>query len=94
VVFYTALRGGVIAIATGTNAKTSDLNPFGVVATAALVGMFSKSATMKLGEVFETLFKSDKAQATKDKLANLPPTTQTSGTSQAAATTTPTGATK
>ena len=94
VVFYTALRGGVIAIATGTNAKTSDLNPFGVVATAALVGMFSKSATMKLGEVFETLFKSDKAQATKDKLVTTPPTTQTSTTSSGAITTAPAGAAK
>jgi len=94
VVFYTALRGGVIAIATGTNAKTTDLNPFGVVATAALVGMFSKSATMKLGEVFETLFKSDKAQATKDKLVTVPPATQTSTTTSGVTATAPAGATK
>lgn len=94
VVFYTALRGGVIAIATGNNAKTTDLNPFGVVATAALVGMFSKSATMKLGEVFETLFKSDKAQATKDKLVTAPPTTQTSTTGSGVTATAPAGATK
>jgi hypothetical protein len=94
VVFYTALRGGVIAIATGTNARTSDLNPFGVVATAALVGMFSKAATMKLGEVFETLFKSDKAQATKDKLVPAAAVTQTSAAGTGAATTALAAATK
>lgn len=63
-VFYAAVRGGVLAITTGSNAKASELNPFGVVSVAAMVGMFSKAATTKLGEVFDTLFKSDKP---KDK---------------------------
>ncbi len=67
-VFYAAVRGGFMAIATGSNAKASELNPFGVVSIAAMVGMFSKAATMKLGEVFDTLFKSDKAKDSKDKL--------------------------
>ena len=67
-VFYAAMRGGFMAIATGSNAKASELNPFGLVAIAALVGMFSRAATMKLGEVFDTLFKSDKAKESKDKL--------------------------
>jgi hypothetical protein len=67
-VFYAAMRGGFMAIATGSNAKASELNPFGLVAVAALVGMFSRAATMKLGEVFDTLFKSDKAKESKDKL--------------------------
>ena len=65
-----------MAIATGSNAKASELNPFGLVAIGALVGMFSKAATMKLGEVFDTLFKSEKAKESKDKLAASP---QTSG---------------
>lgn len=67
-VVYAAARGGFMAIATGSNAKASELNPFGLVAIAAMVGMFSKAATIKLGEVFETLFKSDKAKESKDTL--------------------------
>lgn len=69
-VFYAAVRGGFMAIATGSNAKTSELSPFGLVSVAALVGMFSKDATMKLGDVFDTLFKSDKAQKSKDPLVD------------------------
>ncbi len=78
-VFYAAVRGGVMAIATGSNAKASELNPFGVVSVAAMVGMFSKAATMKLGEVFDTLFKSDKAKESKDTLTGSQPSTQMAG---------------
>jgi hypothetical protein len=67
-VFYAAVRGGLMAVATGSNAKASELNPFGLVGVGAMVGMFSRAATMKLGEVFDTLFKSDKAKESKDKL--------------------------
>jgi len=67
-VFYAAMRGGFMAITSGSNAKASELNPFGVVSVAALVGMFSRAATMKLGEVFDTVFKSDKAKECNDKL--------------------------
>ena len=67
-VFYAAVRGGFMAIATGSNSTASELNPFGLVAFAALVGMFSRAATGKLGDVFDTLFKSDKAKESKDKL--------------------------
>ena len=75
-VFYAAVRGGVMAVATGSNAtaKASELNPFGLVSVAAMVGMFSKAATTKLGEVFDTLFKSGKAKD-KDPLV---PSSQTS----------------
>jgi hypothetical protein len=66
-IFYAAVRGGFLAISTSANIKTSDLNPFGIISLAALVGMFSKEATTKLGEVFKTLFKSD-APASKDAL--------------------------
>ena len=65
-----------MAIATGSNAKASELSPFGVISVAAMVGMFSKAATMKLGEVFDTVFKSDKAKESKDKLTG---SSQTSG---------------
>jgi hypothetical protein len=71
-VVYATVRGGFMAITTGSSAKASELNPFGVVAVAALVGMFSKAATMKLGEVFNTLFKTPQADESKDKLVQAP----------------------
>jgi hypothetical protein len=82
-VFYAAMRGGFMAITSGSNAKASELNPFGVVSVAALVGMFSRAATMKLGEVFDTVFKSDKAKESKDKLVQ-PSQTSTQPTSSTA----------
>jgi hypothetical protein len=78
-VFYTAVRGGFMAITSGSNAKAAELNPFGVVSIAAVVGMFSKAATMKLGELFDTLFQTAKAEESKDKLTTKP--TQKPGTS-------------
>jgi hypothetical protein len=69
-VFYAAVRGGFMAIGAGSNVKASEMNPFGLVSVAALVGMFSKDATMKLGELFDTLFKSDKDKYSKDKLSD------------------------
>ncbi len=77
-VFYAAVRGGVLAITTGSNAKASELNPFGVVSVAAMVGMFSKAATTKLGEVFDTLFKSDKPKD-KDPVTGNPSSSVASG---------------
>jgi len=53
-VVYFAIRAGLITVAQGASA----LNPFGVVAIAAMSGMFSKQATDKLRELLETLFKS------------------------------------
>jgi hypothetical protein len=44
------------------------LNPFGFVAVAALVGLFSKQATNKLDELFSTMFRTDKERELKDKL--------------------------
>ena len=49
--FYFFLRAGFL----GTS---SDLNPYGFIATGALVGMFSKQAADKLREMFDTLFRS------------------------------------
>ena len=94
-VIYAAVRGGFMAISTGSNLKASDLNPFGVVSLAALVGMFSKAATTKLGEVFDTMFESAKAGESKDKLnpsqsSGQPAATAPSGSSgSGAAATTP-----
>jgi IPT/TIG domain-containing protein len=53
-VFYFVIRGGFLS----TTGGAQDINPYGIAALAGLVGMFSKQATDKLGEVFGTLFRS------------------------------------
>jgi hypothetical protein len=40
-----------------TTGGAQDINPYGIAALSGLVGMFSKQATDKLGEVFATLFR-------------------------------------
>jgi hypothetical protein len=90
-VFYAAIRGGVMAVSTGSNAKASELNPFGLVSVAAMVGMFSKPATIKLGEVFDTLFKSDKAKESKDPVVDSSQTSQPAGKAGAGGGTASTG---
>jgi len=67
-VLYAALRGGLITVATSSGVKATDLNPYGLVAAAALAGMFSEAATTKLGEVFDTLFQTSKGEQNKDPL--------------------------
>ena len=64
IVFYAAIRGGFVA---GSPADARSVNPFGVVAIAALVGMFADTATQKLKEIFNTLFKTTDVRL--DKLA-------------------------
>ena len=54
-VFYTAIRGGFVA---GSPADVKSVNPFGVFAIAALVGMFADKAGNKLAEIFDALFRS------------------------------------
>jgi hypothetical protein len=61
-VFYFAIRGGIL---TTTSPSTTDVNPFGLAAIAGLVGLFSKQASDKLQEVFETLFKTAAADAAR-----------------------------
>lgn len=46
----------------------SGLNPFGIMAIAFMVGMFSKKAGDKLKEVFDTLFRSKEEPPLVDKL--------------------------
>jgi hypothetical protein len=53
VIFYFAIRGGFLGA--GTNA--ADINVYGIAAISALVGLFSKQATDKLREVFDTAFR-------------------------------------
>ncbi|HEY2068785.1 MAG TPA: hypothetical protein VGG48_04460 [Rhizomicrobium sp.] len=67
-VFYLALRGGLLS---GTTSATS-LNVYGFAGLSAVSGMFSKQATDKLREVFDTLFRTkagDGDDARKDSLA-------------------------
>jgi hypothetical protein len=55
-VFYLVIRGGFMA---GTDVDIGASAPFGIVAVAALAGMFSEKAFNKLGEVFNAMFKAD-----------------------------------
>jgi hypothetical protein len=64
-IVYFSVRGGLISGGTGAE----NLSPYGVAAIAGLAGMFSKQATDKLKEVFETLFKTDQAPPRSDGLA-------------------------
>jgi Putative Ig domain len=67
-IFYLVIRGGFLA---GTDVDTVAVNPFGLAAVAALVGMFSDSAILKLKEVSSTLFKIDDPRS--DPLDNTRP---------------------
>ena len=52
--FYVVLRGGFFA---GSSIDLKTVNIFGVCAIAALAGMFSDTAFLKLKELFDTMFK-------------------------------------
>jgi hypothetical protein len=53
VIIYFVLRAGFLTM--GGDEK--NISPYGIVAFAALAGMFSKNAIDKLSELFDTLFK-------------------------------------
>lgn len=72
VLFYFVIRAGL------TTGVTDAVSAYGVVAFGALAGLFSKQATDKLAEVFDTLFRTQKPADYKDKLT--PPPTITSVT--------------
>ena len=52
-ILYFALRGGLV----GGDTTSEEVNPYGVAALAALAGLFSRQAVDKLGEVFDTFFR-------------------------------------
>jgi hypothetical protein len=64
-VVYLVLRGGL----TSSVAQSADINPYGMAAVAALVGMFSQETSEKLRMVFATLLAP--AEAGRDQA--LPP---------------------
>ncbi len=70
--FYFAVRGGFFA----QNASSKQVNPYGIAALAGLTGLFSKQATDKLREVFDTLFRTAAGTGDEErrgKLANPAP---------------------
>ena len=56
-VLYFAIRGGFLTASSGT-----EVSPYGAVTLAAFAGMFSKQATDKLQEVFETMFRTQEGE--------------------------------
>jgi hypothetical protein len=78
IVSYLILRGGLI-VPTLQSSKDGDLqgatlllNPYGIAAFAALAGMFSRQATDKLREIFETVFTAQKAVPRSEPLKGKP----------------------
>jgi uncharacterized membrane protein len=65
VIIYFVLRAGFLTM----GGEENKISPYGVVAFAALAGMFSKNATDKLSELFDTLFKT-KSGGGDDKRAD------------------------
>ena len=61
--FYFALRGGFFA----QEASATEVNPYGVAALAGLTGLFSKQATDKLKEIFDTLFRTEQGQGDDER---------------------------
>jgi len=51
-IFYFVLRGGLFS----PQVSVSETNPFGFVAVAGMVGMFSDKAAEKLKELADSLF--------------------------------------
>ncbi|MGD0046199.1 MAG: hypothetical protein ABSE42_04205 [Bryobacteraceae bacterium] len=63
--FYVVIRGGLFAPGSYSGA----VNPFGIAGVSGLVGMFSKQATDKLGEVFGAMFQTAADAQRIDKLS-------------------------
>jgi hypothetical protein len=94
VVFYVVVRGGVLVMSGGV----SSVDPYAMMTVAALAGMFSKQASDKLAEVFDTLFRSradderaDKLEKPELKLADITPARVPAGSADTVVTATGTG---
>jgi hypothetical protein len=68
-IFFLLLSGGLL---TGS-ARIGEINPYGVVGLAALVGMFAKKATGKLCELFDVLFGDAGDQKSRNRIDEQPP---------------------
>ena len=66
--FYMVVRAGFVVTSNGANA-VSNPSPYGIAAICALAGMFSRQATDKLREVFDTLFRTREPVDRADPLA-------------------------
>ncbi len=64
--FYLVIRAGFLP------EISSERGVYGVAGLAGLVGLFSKQALYKLSDLFDVLFKSDKAARLKDQLRKNP----------------------
>jgi hypothetical protein len=71
VIFYFVVRGGFFA----PSADFSNTSPFGFCALAALIGLFSESAVLKLKEIADTIFSRPRpgADARPQGSSNNPP---------------------
>lgn len=65
-VFYLVIRGGFFS----TSATIRDTSPYGFVALAALVGLFSEQAVLKLKEIAELMLKGAETGSDPVKPAN------------------------
>jgi hypothetical protein len=63
VLFYFVVRAGFVTVASGA----TSLNPYGLGAMGGLAGMFSKQATDKLRDVFDTAFNTSGDSQRQDK---------------------------
>lgn len=94
VIFYVVVRGGVLVMSGGA----STVDPYAMMTVAALAGMFSKQASDKLAEVFDTLFRSrgdedrgDKLEKPELRLVALDPKSVAAGSGDTVITVTGTG---
>jgi hypothetical protein len=77
VLFYFAIRGGFFS----GGSDASEVNVYGIAALAGLVGLFSKQATDKLREIFDTAFRTQTGfgdDMRGDSIANPIPTLESS----------------
>lgn len=68
-VFYFALRGGLLLLTNGNTA--ADFEVFGIASVATLVGLFTEQATAKLKELFDTLFTPKQQRELPDRLEDV-----------------------
>lgn len=67
-IFYFLITGGFLLLVVGNGTNPSDFSAYGIAALSSLVGMFSKQATDKMREVFDSLFKAAGDTERSDKL--------------------------